>query len=301
MIRSKYRFLGPQNQEEDRVTEIFSNPKNYKLTELLGQGSYGKVYLGITNQGEKFAVKVTSITGLTNREYELILKEAILTRGLDLKRTVKTYGMVPIIIKGQNYLGLVQEYFPGKKLDKYLRHAADELSDRGMLTLMIQTMIAINELHRNKIVHMDIKGDNIIVSGLVVKIIDLGLACRLDGSEVAKLDKCNTVRGASYYIAPEIYARKFDYLYAADIWSYGVTFYQLIYDIYPFEPNEGYRTIGEAEDEIKRLQKLPITYPIVAKFKPCIDVLKYCLQYDYKTRPSSTQVIEYIKQQFFQA
>lgn len=297
LTRLRYQFLGSQTPEEERVSDIFENPENYTIGKVLGKGAFGTVYLATDTAGKKYAIKVIPLKEATRpKVYKSILKEAIITRGLELKHTVKTYGMFPLDIKGQSYIGLVQEYFIGKKLELFQAHARDNLSERELLVLMLQTMVAIEELHVNKIVHMDIKGDNIIVSGKYVKLIDLGLACRLDNSEIARLDLCRDVRGAIFFIPPEIYAGKYDNLYAADIWNFGVMFYELIYGELPFNPKAD--TAREAEAKIILLQKQGARYPIIPKFKPCIDVVKYCLNYDYKQRPSSNEVIQYINKQF---
>lgn len=290
----KYYFLGPKTPEEEYVSDIFKNPENYKFVKFLSKGGFGSVYLVTDKNDKKYAVKLFSSTNVTGAEYDQLIKEANLTRGVDLKNVVKVYGLFPIVKDNKNYLGIVEEYYVGKDLDYYTRHTDDLLSRRSMLILMYQVMNGIRELHENGIVHMDIKGKNIIVSGPTVKIVDLGISCKLGSGPLADLDKCKGIRGTTPYIAPEIFLKNYTDLKKADIWSFGITFYELIYGEFPYVP----KSKNSTQDMINS-QKTPPKYPEIRNFAGPINVVKYCLNYNPSDRPTSTQVLEFIYKEFY--
>lgn len=285
----KFNFI-PRTQKEEHVANIFSNPANYKLDKVLGEGGFGKVYLAIDKNGDKYAVKIMPLN-MPETEKELIFREANITRGLHLKNVIKNYGIFAIPIKGVIHTAIVSEYYPGQLLDHYIRHCTDLLSERSMMILMLQVMSGIYELHNDKIAHMDIKDNNIIVSGKNIKILDLGLACRAD---IPEFSKCH-LGGTPPYMAPEIFLGNLSDPYKADIWSFGVIFYYLVYDFFPFPfSNRG----GATDSQIMGAQKKGTSYPILPNFEPVIDIIKYCLVYDYRSRPSAFKVLQYINKKF---
>jgi len=96
---------------------------------------------------------------------------------------------------------------------------------------------AINHCHQNKVVHRDIKPDNILVESVQnfkgetenwnIKIIDFGISTKFDPSK-----KLTKGIGTPYYVAPEVI--KQDYNEKCDIWSCGVILYILMSGHPPF-------------------------------------------------------------------
>lgn len=97
---------------------------------------------------------------------------------------------------------------------------------------MYQLLLAIIYLHRNKIVHRDLKLGNLFLSkNMSIKLGDFGLAVKLKSEE----EKRYTVCGTPNYIAPEILNEECGYQYSADVWSLGVILYVLIIGKPPFQ------------------------------------------------------------------
>ncbi len=96
-----------------------------------------------------------------------------------------------------------------------------------MRRVIRQVCKAVGYLHERNIIHRDIKAENVLVQGSVVKLCDFGWAT--EGS-YARRSLC----GTPAYISPEIVSNK-SYDKKTDIWSMGVLAYEMIYGRIPFD------------------------------------------------------------------
>lgn len=96
-------------------------------------------------------------------------------------------------------------------------------------------MSALRALHKNKVIHRDLKLGNLFLSDrMEVKLGDFGLATKLDFDG----DRRRTICGTPNYIAPEILEGKHGHSYEVDIWSFGVIAYTLLIGKPPFETSD---------------------------------------------------------------
>ncbi len=119
----------------------------------------------------------------------------------------------------------LKEYADGKKLplDKFYEIA-------------IRLAEILSEIHRKKVIHKDIKPENIIINpnNMDVKLIDFGISTRLSKEET-KWTAANVLEGSIQYISPEQTGRMNRSVdYRSDFYSLGVTFYQLLTGRLPF-------------------------------------------------------------------
>ena len=99
----------------------------------------------------------------------------------------------------------------------------------------MQMLSAMKYMHKNKIIHRDLKLGNLFLSEkMEIKIGDFGLATKMDFEGERK----KTVCGTPNYIAPEILESKNGHSYEVDIWSLGVILYTLLIGKPPFETND---------------------------------------------------------------
>ena len=87
-------------------------------------------------------------------------------------------------------------------------------------------------MHKNNIIHRDIKPENVLMEDGVPQISDLGIGRILRTNEMA-----STTTGIIYYMAPEVLHTDYEGARAtfnADIWSVGVTLFEMLFGVYPF-------------------------------------------------------------------
>ena len=118
------------------------------------------------------------------------------------------------------------EYADGGDLStkvKSKRPLKDYMEESEILHYFTQICLAIKHLHDRKILHRDLKSQNIFLtwSG-IVKLGDFGIAWVLNSTR----ENAQTVVGTPYYLSPEIVENK-PYSFASDIWSLGVLLYEM--------------------------------------------------------------------------
>lgn len=208
----------------------------YELLETVGEGTNvvrrAKVKAG-ARAGENVAIKIIPKKGVHEMLLDRLRQEFEIHRGLDHPNVVKMHEH----FEDCDYFYMVTELAEGGDLFSFLEKSA-EVSEASIRTLMQQLLQAVAYLHANKIVHRDIKMDNMVLSNkpgdgpLTVKVIDFGVSKNLSQS-----NSC-TIVGTRPYLAPEIAlveAGKADnYDNACDLWSCGVVMYALASHRFPF-------------------------------------------------------------------
>jgi NIMA (never in mitosis gene a)-related kinase len=109
-----------------------------------------------------------------------------------------------------------------KKSGKYI-------PEKVVLHIIFQILHGLSYLHKNNIIHRDIKPLNILMIGLNCKLSDFGGSRQLSN----EFSKAETKIGTPYFISPEI-LHKSDYSFETDVWSFGVTLYYLCTLTFPF-------------------------------------------------------------------
>lgn len=199
-----------------------------KFDRQLGSGSFSRVMLADLD-GDKVAVKVFCVEALkTNtRLLESIEREVQIYQSIrhphipEFKRLVKT---------GSGQVGMVLEWCPYGELFHYVS-ARRRLPESEVRLIIGQLVSAVLYLHARKIIHRDVKLENILISShtpLTVKLVDFGLARH---GATALHTRC----GSEEYAAPEI-IRGLPYDgQLSDAWSIGVVMYACAVGSLPFQ------------------------------------------------------------------
>ena len=152
--------------------------------------------------------------------------------------------------------------------------------EHDVISWFIQIALALQYMHEEKILHRDLKTQNIFLTkNNMIKLGDFGIAKVLEGT----MEMAKTVIGTPYYMSPELF-RNQPYSYKSDIWSLGCVLYELISLRHAFDARE----MKGLVQKILRGNYTPI--PPSAS-KDCRDLVKKLLDLSPKSRPSVTEVL----------
>jgi serine/threonine protein kinase len=221
---------------------------HYKITEKLGEGGMGEVYLAEdTKLKRQVAIKFLPEHLTKNKEnVERFEREAEAAAALNHPNIVTIYE----IAEEDDQTFIVMEYVDGVSL----RTKVDDknVTVEEVLHLIEQICEGLTKAHQADIVHRDIKPENILIDNDGrVKILDFGLA-KLKG--VSKLTKETSTLGTIHYMSPEqLQGKEVDH--RSDIWSLGVVLYEMLTGEVPFkgeyEPAVMYAVLNEVHEPIK--------------------------------------------------
>ena len=273
----------------------------FYLIRKIGEGSSGKVYLGV--QEESLKVQSDCITyysiKLMNKEkidLDVFKNEIELMEKVNHKNVCKifAYGCGPKISlnktknkQPKDYYYIVMEYLEHNELLKYITNV--EINENigfgenfGRL-IFSQLLDGLEALHNLNICHRDIKLNNIILgeNGYILKYIDFGMATEDKGN-------LHTFLGTPYYVAPEIILKRPYCGKSEDIFLLGITLFILVTGSLPFKeasPNDSlYKYIARG-DYVQFWIKKPMN--ISPSFMELIDNM---IAFDYTQRPSISEI-----------
>lgn len=208
----------------------------YRIRGLVGKGGSGVIYAALdTESGQQVALKTLNA--------DLLSHPSAVARYHREARSAASIGhpnICSVLDAGQLTDGrpfLVMELLTGATLSERIR-------DEGampfplVLSVMSQTLSALAAAHGKKIVHRDIKPDNVFltdrIQGVVaVKLLDFGIAKSLDENAELSLTRTGMVVGTPFYMAPE-QARGEQLDHRVDLYACGVLLYEMLTGRRPF-------------------------------------------------------------------
>ena len=257
---------------------------------IIGKGSFGEVYLtSKSNSSDFFATKIikksiaesAKVKKYFHNEIKILkeIKHKNIMQLIEIKQTSENYYLVCELCNG----GSLRQC-----LNKYLKMYRKPFSEEITQHLMRQIVEALKYLHGLRIMHRDLKLDNILVNfkdkndksilnmyGAEVKIIDFGFAAHVDN----KIDLHKSVLGSPLYMDPRL-LKKYTHVSniditgydeKIDIWSLGNIFYEMLIGRPAFETSD----VKILEQKIEKgIYSLPTTF-----YKEVIGFLIGMLQY----------------------
>jgi serine/threonine protein kinase len=207
--------------------------QNYKVVSQIGEGGMGSVYLGVHTAIErKVAIKILRPEYARDAElWQRFVNEAKVLSGLSHQNIVSLLDFTEF----NDNLCIIMEYVEGAPLDILLRTPGTGIPVPRATAIFEQILSAFTYAHSRGIVHRDIKPSNIILmQNDVPKILDFGIAKILEGD--INLTRTGTRMGSVFYMSPEqILGENVDY--RTDIYSLGVTYFEMLTGRKPF-PDE---------------------------------------------------------------
>ena len=275
--------------------------ENYILEKSLGKGAFGEVYLTTVEGDPKlYATKKYDRGEIEHTEAKKYLENEIkILRYIDHPNIVK----IKDVKKSKKHFIVVMECCNGgelsKALEKYMEKYSNPFPEEILQYLMRQIVSAIKYIHDRKIIHRDIKLDNILlhyeneedkknfnIMKAQVKIIDFGFSCFM-GPNGLRTTTLGSPMNMDPILLKKLYSRskkmrQLGYNESADIWSLGTVCYELLIGKPVFDAEDMTELVNKVEDGSYKIPTT-ISYEMVS-------FLNGMLQYNSKQRLTASQL-----------
>jgi serine/threonine protein kinase len=221
--------------KQDSLAEIYnfkSKIKFYKIRQEIGKGCFGKVYLA--NQiltGSLVALKIISKSTITNKDSRMKIEKEVEI----LKKVNGHHAVIKLfeVFEDDSFVYMVFEYLQNGDLVKYFKKQP-LLNEPELKSFFFKIVKGIEYLHKNGIIHRDIKLDNILLDHKFrPKVCDFGISSIIEPNK-----KIYDTGGTPAYLAPEVIKAEGQTGPKSDVWSLGVLLYLLYFGIVPFKAKD---------------------------------------------------------------
>jgi eukaryotic-like serine/threonine-protein kinase len=262
-------FIPPLTERE--IEELF--PKLVDV-EILKSGGEGTVFKANNPEiSNVTAIKIYSSDHQKTRT-ELEVKKLLKIQNPYI---VKLHNYGEIEVRGERCFFTETSYINGEDL-KSLLDSGKKFSIDEVKAMIKCVAFAIDSLWKEKVVHCDIKPENILDNNGEYVLIDLGMAKHLD---VASITAANIIMGTWGYLAPEQFKGRRNITLKADYYALGITAYELLVGYHPF--NRDQRAMLTS-----KIQSFPLTVSVPEKLQSLIYQLTDLIPYN---RPRNYQEI----------
>ncbi|KAK7269332.1 hypothetical protein RIF29_22057 [Crotalaria pallida] len=195
----------------------------WRKGQLIGCGAFGQVYMGMNlDSGELLAVKQVLIASNSafkdkaQAHIKELEEEVKLLKDLSHPNIVRYLGTV----REEDTINIFLEFVSGGSISSLLGKFG-AFPEAVIRTYTKQLLLGLEYLHKNGIMHRDIKGANILVDNKgCIKLADFGASKQV--VELATISGAKSMKGTPYWMAPEVILQT-GHDFSADIWSVGCT------------------------------------------------------------------------------
>ena len=274
----------------------------YQIVSLLGKGGYSEVYKAYDLENHMYvACKLHQLNQNWKEEVKdnyikHTIRENQIHKEINHSKIVKHFDTIEI---DNNSFCTILEYCSGPDLAAYLQRNRyiQEKEARIIITQILEGLEYLNKLP-NKIIHYDLKPENIIFNNMEVKISDFGLA-KIVESNTDRVQLTSQGVGTYWYLPPECFEEKKNVNISSkvDIWSVGVILFEMFFRKKPFGQNY-------TQDKLLKERVMQNAKVVEIPNKPnisdeCKDFIRHCLAYHQEDRYDVFQALEspFIKQE----
>jgi serine/threonine protein kinase len=277
------------NKKETNLGETISEKKDapkfkYRIITKtpIGKGGFSIVYQAVDRYDNIYAIKCIPLEKIKHNIDKFLL-ELDISMKMKHPNIVKSYD----VFKTNKNWYIVCEYCSGGTLSDVIKSLPSEYMERELICKRYLTQLknALKYLYRNNIVHRDLKPSNILIAGKYpndsLKLADFGFSRYFSAEENDPLIPQNEFMMTSFcgtpmYMAPELLSDR-KYTIKADLWSFGVIMYEMLYGTNPYNYPKS----------INNLLELMKTEKIVFKeiySSECLSLVKSLLEIDVNKR-----------------
>mmetsp|Transcript_3850 Transcript_3850/g.4983 ORF Transcript_3850/g.4983 Transcript_3850/m.4983 type:complete len:804 (-) Transcript_3850:45-2456(-) len=210
---------GPSIRE--RLAEVVNmeDPNTlYSDLTKIGEGASGSVYSAVQNAtGKKLAIKQMVLC--RQPKPDVLINEILLMKCCQHPAIVGFHDSFLL----EETLWVIMELVEGEDLTQVL--TCNDLTEPHIALITRESLLALDHLHQQRIIHRDIKSDNMMVSGVSgeIKLTDFGFGAQLTNEQSNR----KSMVGTSYWMAPEV-IQSDEYDIKVDVWSLGVMVMEMI-------------------------------------------------------------------------
>ncbi|CAB1315822.1 unnamed protein product [Coregonus sp. 'balchen'] len=248
----------------------------YHVLEMIGEGSFGRVYKGRKKfSGQVVALKFIPKVGRSEKELRNLKREIDIMRGLQHPNIV----LLLDSFETEREVVVVTEYAEGELFQ--ILEDDGNLPESQVREIACQLVSALYYLHSHRILHRDMKPQNILLGkGGVVKLCDFGFARAMSVSTLV----LTSIKGTPLYMSPELVEEK-PYDHTADLWSLGCILYELHTGAPPFYTNSIFQLV-------QLIVRDPVKWPDTMS-QTCTTFLKGLLTKDPQKRLSWPHLLKH--------
>ncbi|XP_064836835.1 serine/threonine-protein kinase 36 isoform X4 [Oncorhynchus masou masou] len=248
----------------------------YHVLEMIGEGSFGRVYKGRKKfSGQVVALKFIPKVGRSEKELRNLKREIDIMRGLEHPNIV----LLLDSFETEREVVVVTEYAEGELFQ--ILEDDGNLPECQVRDIACQLVSALYYLHSHRILHRDMKPQNILLGkGGVVKLCDFGFARAMSVSTLV----LTSIKGTPLYMSPELVEEK-PYDHTADLWSLGCILYELHTGAPPFYTNSIFQLV-------QLIVRDPVKWPDTMS-QTCMTFLKGLLTKDPQKRLSWPHLLKH--------
>ncbi|MEO7659206.1 MAG: protein kinase, partial [Pyrinomonadaceae bacterium] len=213
--------------------KLKKNPQpvpKYQMIRVIGQGGMGSVMLGqAESDGRAVAIKtLLPEVAVSEQALKRFLRE------IEVAASLQHPNIVTYIEHGTHngLVYLVTEFVTGMDAARLARHRGGRLGYREMVSVISQTLDALEFAHSRGFVHRDIKEQNILVTGdfpgSIAKLTDFGLSKSFQQTGMSGVTMAGDVAGTVAYMPPEQIRDFKEVRPPSDIYAIGMTAYSLL-------------------------------------------------------------------------
>ncbi|XP_059676511.1 serine/threonine-protein kinase 36 [Gavia stellata] len=199
--------------------------EKYHVLEMIGEGSFGRVYKGRRkHSAQVVALKFIPKVGRSEKELKNLQREIEIMRGLHHPNIIQ---MLDSFETGKEVV-VVTDYAEGELFQ--ILEDDGSLPEDQVQAIAAQLVSALYYLHSHRILHRDMKPQNILLGkDGIVKLCDFGFARAMSIHTMV----LTSIKGTPLYMSPELVEER-PYDHTADLWSVGCILYELFVGTPPF-------------------------------------------------------------------
>lgn len=206
----------------------------YTKVKAIGKGNMGTCTLARNNEnGQYYVIKQVDLTRLSKKDRQQSLNEARVLSSLRHPNIINYVDS--FLARKSDSLCIVMEFAEGGDLCSRLKkNYGVNLPEGQVLDWLIQLVLSLDYVHQRKILHRDVKTQNIFLTAeSLIKLGDFGIARTL----ASTYDQAQTFVGTPYYLSPELILEK-PYDHRSDVWALGVVLYEVMSLNHPFNAKD---------------------------------------------------------------